>query len=61
MMAIGGWSDYTAFEPSLEKPTESRIGEAMRAGGVGTIVRNVLTASVAESHPANDDILREPC
>jgi site-specific recombinase XerC len=30
MMAIGGWSDYSAIEPYLAEPTESRIGEAMR-------------------------------
>jgi integrase len=29
MMAIGGWSDYSAIEPYLRKPTERRIGEAM--------------------------------
>jgi len=28
-MAIGGWSDYSAIEPYLTEPTESRIGEAM--------------------------------
>jgi integrase len=31
MMAIGGWSDYSAIEPYLAEPTEGRIGEAMRA------------------------------
>ncbi len=30
MMAIGGWSDYSAIEPYLTEPTETRIGEAMR-------------------------------
>ena len=30
MMAVGGWSDYSAIEPYLKEPTESRIGEAMR-------------------------------
>jgi site-specific recombinase XerC len=30
MMSIGGWSDYSAIEPYLAEPTESRIGEAMR-------------------------------
>jgi hypothetical protein len=30
MMAVGGRSDYSATEPSLAKPTEGRIGEAMR-------------------------------
>lgn len=30
MMAIGGWSDYSAIEPYLKEPTEGRIGEAMR-------------------------------
>jgi len=30
MMAIGGWSDYSAIEPYLTEPTERRIGEAMR-------------------------------
>lgn len=29
MMSIGGWSDYSAIEPYLAEPTESRIGEAM--------------------------------
>ncbi|MFC6938928.1 tyrosine-type recombinase/integrase [Salinirubellus sp. GCM10025818] len=32
MMAIGGWSDYSAIEPYLTEPTETRIGEAMRGG-----------------------------
>lgn len=31
MMSIGGWSDYSAIEPYLAEPTESRIGDAMRA------------------------------
>lgn len=31
MMSGGGWSDYSAIEPSLAEPTETRIGEAMRA------------------------------
>jgi len=30
-MSIGGWSDYSAIEPYLAAPTESRIGEAMRS------------------------------
>lgn len=30
MMSIGGWSDYSAIEPYLAAPTESRIGEAMQ-------------------------------
>lgn len=30
MMAIGGWSDYSAIEPYLAEPTEGRIGEAIR-------------------------------
>ena len=30
MMSIGGWSDYSAIEPYLAEPTETRIGEAMR-------------------------------
>jgi len=30
MMAIGGWSDYSAIEPYLAVPTEQRIGESMR-------------------------------
>ena len=30
MMAIGGWSDYSAIEPYLAAPTERRIGDAMR-------------------------------
>ncbi|WP_136602650.1 site-specific integrase [Salinigranum halophilum] len=30
MMSIGGWSDYSAIEPYLAEPTESRIGMAMR-------------------------------
>lgn len=29
MMAIGGWSDYSAIEPYLAEPTESKIGESM--------------------------------
>ncbi|MCY4731150.1 site-specific integrase [Natronomonas gomsonensis] len=29
MMSIGGWSDYSAIEPYLAEPTESRIGAAM--------------------------------
>jgi len=29
MMAVGGWSDYSAVEPYLKEPTEGRIGEAM--------------------------------
>ena len=31
MMAIGGWSDYSAIEPYLTEPTERRIGNAMRS------------------------------
>lgn len=31
MMAIGGWSTYSAIEPYLKEPTESRIGTAMQA------------------------------
>jgi integrase len=31
MMSIGGWSDYSAIEPYLAEPTETRIGQAMRA------------------------------
>lgn len=30
MMSIGGWSDYSAIEPYLAEPTETRIGEAMQ-------------------------------
>jgi len=30
MMSVGGWSDYSAIEPYLAEPTETRIGEAMR-------------------------------
>ena len=30
MMSLGGWSDYSAIEPYLTEPTETRIGEAMR-------------------------------
>lgn len=30
MMSIGGWSDYSAIEPYLAEPTESRIGVAMQ-------------------------------
>ena len=30
MMSIGGWSDYSAIEPYLAEPTETRIGVAMR-------------------------------
>jgi integrase len=29
MMAIGGWSSYSAIEPYLDAPTESRIGKAL--------------------------------
>jgi integrase len=29
MMAVGGWSDYSAIEPYLAEPTEGRIGAAM--------------------------------
>jgi integrase len=29
MMAIGGWSDYSAIEPYLKEPTEARIGAVM--------------------------------
>lgn len=29
MMAVGGWSSYSAIEPYLNTPTESRIGMAM--------------------------------
>jgi integrase len=29
MMSVGGWSDYSAIEPYLAEPTESRIGSAM--------------------------------
>ncbi|REA01259.1 site-specific integrase [Haloferax sp. Atlit-6N] len=29
MMAIGGWSSYSAIEPYLDAPTEARIGAAM--------------------------------
>lgn len=35
MMAIGGWSDYSAIEPYLAEPTEQRIGGAMRKPGSG--------------------------
>lgn len=31
MMAIGGWSSYSAIEPYLDAPTESRIGAAMQS------------------------------
>ncbi|AUX08932.1 integrase family protein [Halalkaliarchaeum desulfuricum] len=34
MMAIGGWSSYTAIEPYLHAPTESRIGDAMASDRV---------------------------
>jgi len=30
MMAVGGWSSYSAIEPYLKEPTEARIGAAMR-------------------------------
>ncbi|RDI70540.1 site-specific integrase [Halopelagius longus] len=30
MMAVGGWSSYSAIEPYLDAPTEKRIGAAMR-------------------------------
>jgi len=33
MMAVGGWSDYSAIEPCLNEPTESRIGEAFGESG----------------------------
>lgn len=33
MMAIGGWSSYSAIEPYLNEPTESRIGSIMRGTG----------------------------
>ena len=29
MMAIGGWSSYSAIEPYLDEPTEARIGSVM--------------------------------
>lgn len=29
MMAIGGWSTYSAIEPYLDEPTEARIGAVM--------------------------------
>jgi len=29
MMAVGGWSDYSAIEPYLAAPTEARIGDAL--------------------------------
>lgn len=29
MMAIGGWSSYSAIEPYLAEPTEARIGSVM--------------------------------
>ena len=29
MMAVGGWSSYSAIEPYLDAPTEARIGSAM--------------------------------
>lgn len=29
MMAVGGWSSYSAIEPYLDAPTESRIGAAL--------------------------------
>jgi len=29
MMAVGGWSDYSAIEPYLAEPTERRIGTAL--------------------------------
>ena len=31
MMAIGGWSDYSAIEPYLGEPTEAKIGDSMKA------------------------------
>jgi integrase len=30
MMAVGGWSDYSAIEPYLAEPTKGRIGEAIQ-------------------------------
>lgn len=29
MMAVGGWSSYSAIEPYLDAPTEARIGAAL--------------------------------
>jgi integrase len=29
MMALGGWSDYSAIEPYLDVPTEAKIGRSM--------------------------------
>jgi hypothetical protein len=34
MMSVGGWSDYSAIEAELTKPTESRIGEAFEEAEV---------------------------
>ena len=33
MMAIGGWSSYSAIEPYLDEPTEARIGSVMMGTG----------------------------
>lgn len=33
MMAIGGWSNYSAIEPYLNEPTEQRIGSVMAKVG----------------------------
>jgi len=35
MMAVGGWSDYSAIEPYLKEPTEARIGAAFDVASVG--------------------------
>lgn len=35
MMAVGGWSDYSAIEPYLKEPTERRIGDAFNGADVG--------------------------
>jgi integrase len=34
MMAIGGWSDYSAIEPYLGEPTEAKIGRTMTDAGL---------------------------
>ena len=34
MMAVGGWSNYSAIEPYLKEPTEGRIGEAFDEAGI---------------------------
>lgn len=32
MMAVGGWSSYSAIEPYLAEPTEAKIGRVLKHG-----------------------------